>query len=174
MSLHATFVASSSWSTKTLMHLPALATTTTPLNSGSWNNELEPICRRLRPHQSLPILPRLGLNLNHPPPYGILKLGKGTITSGRHQLSNLNLEHAQVRCHLSLLQGRILRTKKSPLNKHLSDLIQRLCRLPQWHILLSQPLSLSLHLGNILREKHLLEPLPSNNSPLFRSIGTGH
>lgn len=143
-----------------------------PLSSKPCIRGLEPFGCRLRLIESPPLLLLLGLNLNLPSTCEILKLREGTVMLGQHKLPNINFEHDQVSFHSCLLLSSELRKKKSRLSKHLGDLFHRLCQLPQIQVLLSQ--SLPFHQGKIPDAKHLIELIPSKNTPLLRSIRTSH
>ena len=110
MALPAKFMGCWRKPTNTLMNLVTLAKSANPLTSGSRISEIIPLHCMLGLNWSLVLLPHLGLYLNLSPPCDILKLKEGTIELGKHKLSNINLEHAQVSRHMDLLRSSKPRT----------------------------------------------------------------
>ena len=93
------------------MNLAALATSANPLTSGSRISGLKLLHCRLGLNWSLALLPHLGLYLNLSPVCDILKLEEGTVELGKHKLSNISLEDAQVLRHMDLLRSSKPRTE---------------------------------------------------------------
>lgn len=112
LTLFAIIVAPCYWSTCSLMHLPMLSMSATPMALRSWISGLELLRCWLILNCSLPLLCCMGLNLNMSLLSEWLHLGEGMVLLYRHKLTDLYLEHVQVAVHLNLLQSNILREEK--------------------------------------------------------------